>query len=308
MTKEEFIKKAKEIHGDKYDYSKVEYKNVRTKVIIICPKHEPFQITPTNHLSGQGCKLCGIEKRANKRKMTNEEFIKRAREIHGDKYDYFKVNYVNMHTEVIITCSKHGDFPQTPSNHLKGCGCSACSGTKKLSAKEFIKKAKKIHGNEYDYSKVKYVNIHTEVIIICPKHGPFPQEPSNHLNNQGCPKCNKNKGEEVVRKFLTEKGIEFEEQKKFEGCEYKKPLRFDFYIPKYNLCIESDGEPHFKNINWNGKYTDDQLKERLEVYQLRDRIKNNYCKNNGINLLRIRYDKNMKDKLNNYFDNFCEIT
>lgn len=308
-TTETFIIKANEKHGvGTYNYSKVEYIDNKTDVIIICPIHGDFKQAPNNHLNGQGCPICAIEKRANERRLTLEEFIEKAREIHGNKYDYTKVVYINNHTDIIIICPKHGEFIQTPSNHLLGKGCSLCANEKiselnKSNTKEFIEKANEVQGISYDYSKVEYIDAKTKVIIICPKHGEFLQEPSNHLSGQGCPKCNKNKGEESVRKFLTEKGIEFEEQKKFEGCEYKKLLRFDFYIPKYNLCIESDGEPHFKNINWNGKYTDDQLKERLEVYQLRDQIKNDYCKNNGINLLRIRYDENVEEKLTEYFQN-----
>lgn len=118
---------------------------------------------------------------------------------------------------------------------------------------------------------------------------------------EGCPRCNKNKGEESVRRFLTEKGIEFEEQKTFDGCEYKRPLKFDFYLPKYNLCIESDGNVHSDKINWNGKLTNEQMEEKLKLNQHRDNIKNEYCKNNGIGLLRVN-NRKAYEELTNYFN------
>ena len=173
-----------------------------------------------------------------------------------------------------------------------------------MTKEEFIEKANTVHGEgSYDYSKVEYINMKTDVIIICPIHGEFPQTPNSHIYGEcGCSKCNKNKGEESVRKFLTENKIEFEEQKKFEGCKNVYPLRFDFYLPKYNLCIESDGNPHSEKINWNGKLTNEQMEKELKLNQKRDDIKNEYCKKNGIALLRVN---NLKayEKLTEYFQN-----
>ena len=305
-----FIRKALRKHGDRYDYSDVVYIKSDEKVEIICrvEGHKPFPQTPDAHLRGQGCKLCGIKNAHNKQRMTNEEFAKRGNEIHGEgTYDYSKVEYINYHTNVIIICPKHGPFPQTPANHLKGCGCSDCRSEKlaeqqRLTKEEFIEKANEKQGEgTYDYSKVNYVDMFTHVIIICPKHGPFPQTPLHHLNGEGCPRCKKNKGEESVRRFLTEKGIEFEEQKTFEGCEYKRQLKFDFYLPKYNLCIESDGNVHSDKINWNGKLTNEQMEEKLKLNQHRDNIKNEYCKNNGIGLLRVN-NRKAYEELTNYFN------
>ena len=185
----EFVEKARKIHGDKYDYSKVEYKNINTKVCIICPIHGEFWQTPKNHLKGQGCNKCAIEHKANIRKLSLEEFVEKARKIHGDKYDYSKVEYKGIKEKVLIICPIHGEFYQTPREHLSGCGCQECSGNKKLTTEEFIRRAKEIHGNKYDYSKVVYVNAHTKICIICPEHGEFWQLPSDHLNTNGCEKC-----------------------------------------------------------------------------------------------------------------------
>ena len=110
-----------------------------------------------------------------------KEFIAKAKAVHGDKYDYSKVNYVNSFTKVTIICPKHGEFEQTPNLHLKSQGCPNCYGNKKMTIEEFIKRAKEVHGDKYDYSKVKYVNALTKVTIICPIHGEFEQTPAKHL-------------------------------------------------------------------------------------------------------------------------------
>ena len=184
LTTEEFVKKAREVHGDKYDYSKVEYKNSATKVCIICPIHGEFKQTPNNHLRGQNCPKCG-----GRGKLITEDFIKKAKEVHGNKYDYSKADYKNNHTKVTIICPAHGEFKQIPSSHLQGSGCPKCGGREKLTTEGFIKRAKEIHDNKYDYSKVDYKNAVTKVTIMCPIHGKFEQKPSDHLSSKGCPKC-----------------------------------------------------------------------------------------------------------------------
>lgn len=193
LTKEEFIRKAKEKHGDKYDYSLVNYKNAKTKVKIICPVHGVFEQTPDAHQKS-GCQKCGWNEGRKKQSFTTEEFVKRAQLIHKDKYDYSKVDYVNKNIKVCIICPVHGDFWQTPDAHLCGHGCLYCKNTKisvsqRSSKEEFIKKAKVVHGELYDYSDVEYINNNTKVCIICKKHGAFYQLPSNHLSGKGCEKC-----------------------------------------------------------------------------------------------------------------------
>ena len=198
MTKEEFVEKARKVHGDKYDYSKVEYKNNSTKVCIICPKHGEFWQTPNHHLQGHGCKYC---KNENIRKRCTHNitiFVEKARKVHGEKYDYSKVEYINSHTKVCIICPEHGEFWQTPSMHLCGNGCPKCGIEKRnkhnsLNKTQFVEKARKVHGEKYDYSKVEYVNNSTKVCIICPEHGEFWQTPNSHLRGEGCPKCGINR-------------------------------------------------------------------------------------------------------------------
>lgn len=191
-TLKEFIKKANKIHRNKYDYSKVDYKNNKEKVCIICPDHGEFFQTPKNHLvGGQGCRKCGYLIVSKSLRKTTISYIKEARKVHGDKYDYSKVEYKNSKDKVCIICPSHGEFYQNANSHLLGVGCPKCSTeSKRLTDKEFIKKARKIHGELYDYSKVEYKNTRTPVEIFCKVHGYFTQLPLHHLQGRGCYKCN----------------------------------------------------------------------------------------------------------------------
>jgi hypothetical protein len=120
-------------------------------------------------------------------------FISKSKQVHGERYDYSKVVYVNAKTKVIIICKEHGDFFQTPSNHLSNFNCQKCAKNFKIDTLAFIEKAKKIHGERYDYSKANYTNANNPILIICKEHGEFNQIPDFHLNRKcNCPKCVKN--------------------------------------------------------------------------------------------------------------------
>lgn len=242
-----FIKRAKEVHGDKYDYSKVEYKNAKTPVTIICPIHGEFQQAPYHHLEGSGCKKCADEAHGRQMAMSKEEFIARATEIHHDKYDYSKVEYVNNNTDVCIICPEHGKFWQKPSKHLAGHGCQVCGGSKKNTTAEFIEKARKIHGDKYDYSKVEYVNNKTMVTITCPKHGDFIQRPYIHLSGCGCPRCGDEENaakhlksmEDVLKEARRVHGDKYDYSKAvYIGCDEKMeivcPIHGPFWQVTYN--------------------------------------------------------------------------
>ena len=280
LTTEEFIRRAKEVHGDRYDYSKVEYVNARTKVCVICPEHGEFRQTSSEHLRGQGCPKCGQEKKVSSSTMTTEEFIRRAKEVHGDRYDYSKVEYVNTRTKVCIICPEHGEFLQIPNNHLQGQGCPYCAQEKHNSnTEEFIRKAKDVHGDRYDYSKVKYVNAYTKVCIICPIHGDFEQNAHSHLNGRGCPKCNESQMEKNTAKFLEENNIEYIRQARKTDLVWLGRQSLDFYLPKYNIAIECQGEQHFKTVAFFGgkKGYSDRLKK--------DSSKYNKCLSNNVKLI-----------------------
>ncbi len=182
----QFIERAKSIYGDKYDYSDVEYVNARTKVRIRCKTHGIFEQTPDKHIGRDrcGCPMC-----AGNVTRTYGVFKAQAIAVHGDRYDYSKVQYKNNRTPVEIVCRKHGSFWQSPSNHLAGKGCGKCANNAKLSTEAFIVNAREVHGDFYDYSHVVYDGNRTEVEIICPIHGPFVQIPYVHLTGCGCPSC-----------------------------------------------------------------------------------------------------------------------
>ena len=196
LNTQEFVERARLIHGDKYDYSKVNYVNRRVKVMIGCPIHGFRLQYPEVHLNGCGCRLCGIEKGAKMRTLTKEDFVAKARIVHGDYYTYDKVVYVNSRTQVKITCPIHGDFEQAPSSHLFGQGCPLCglakiSQKKSLTQEQVIELFKQSHPEDnYDYSKVLYVGSTVPVEIICPIHGSFFQTPVTHIHgSHGCPAC-----------------------------------------------------------------------------------------------------------------------
>ena len=228
------------------------------------------------------------------KKFTEYDFIKNANIVHNNFYDYSLVVYINSRTKIKIICPIHGIFEQIPNNHLSNQGCPECANiiyNNKI-IKNFIKSVNKIHNNFYDYSLLNYINNRFKVKIICPIHGIFEQIPSSHMNGIGCSVCQDSKGEKLIKEILNNNKIEFINQKKFDGCKYKRNLKFDFYLPKYNTCIEYDGEQHYTTYRFE-KNTD-----RLKIRQLRDKIKTEYCMNNNIQLIRINYNENIEDRLN----------
>ncbi len=222
------------------------------------------------------------------RRRTTEEFIKEAKEAHGeDHYDYSLVDYTNNRKKVKITCKIHNfTFEQIAHSHLIGKGCIKCANELKrsmfaLGKEKFIERGVKTHGlGTYKYDNVVYVNKDTPVIITCPIHGDFKQNPHSHIRARaGCPSCNISQGERRVQTFLINNNIKFINEYTFEDCINIRKLPFDFYLPDYNICIEYDGKQHYIKVDtW---WTEDL--ERNDV------IKTKYCEDNGIKLIRIPY-------------------
>ena len=297
-----FIEQAKNVHGGKYDYSKVEYINSSTKVCIICPNHGEFFILPQNHLLGQGCPKC-VGKH-----LTTEEIITKFKQVHGDKYDYSKVEYNKMHEKVCIICQEHGEFWQTPSKHINGQECPKCAveirtNKRLIGTDEFIKRAIEKWGNLYDYSKVRYNKVNEKVEIICKKHGSFFQRPFDHLHGHGCPVCGKLESKDEIELYdyicgiIGKENIIKNDRKVLNGKE------IDILIPSLSLGIEYDG------LRW---HSESFFKNRY--YHLSKTIE---AKNNGINLIHIFEDewKNRKklviDKVNHLLhinENKCKIS
>lgn len=278
----------KSIHGDRYDYSKVEYKNNKTKVEIICKEHGSFFMRPNSHISQkQGCPKCS------KKYNDRETFIESSILVFGNLYDYSKVEYKNSHEKVEIICEKHKSFFMCPKDHINQkqgcpkCGKISMSNKYRKNLNLLISQFKEINGDRYDYSKVEYKNNITKVEIICKEHGSFKQTAKSHLRGRGCPMCNSSKGELRIANFLTERNINFNTQQTFSKClsENNNKLKFDFYLPEMNTCIEYDGEQHFRPIEHFGG--DESFKKQ----KIRDAIKNNYCIENNIKLIRIPFDE-----------------
>lgn len=294
LTKEDFIKRSREIHGDKYDYSKVEYKGKDINVCIICPEHGEFWQTPNNHWKGKGCYECSRSKMGNK-KYNTETFIEKAIEIHKDKYDYSKVVYKDILTKVPIICPEHGEFMQMPYLHLCGSGCPSCAHSnnglsKRLSTAEFIDKAREIHGDKYDYSKVEYATAKHRVNIICPIHGEFMQTPDKHLSGCGCPKCvspySKNELEiyDYIKTLCPNLTIEQHNRTILEGKE------LDIYIPELNVGIEYNGLYWHNSVIVDKNYHLEKLNCANSVgVKLLQIFEDEYVNNKEIVLAKIRH-------------------
>lgn len=292
LTTEEFIAKARQVHGDKYDYSKVNYVNATTKVCIICPEHGEYWQQPYLHLHGNKCPKCRGFNR------TTEEFIQLAKKVHGDKYDYSKTVYTGSHNYVTIICPKHGEFKQMAKEHLK-YGCKKCSGELigdrvRLDNTKFIKKAMEIHGYLYDYSKVDYKGSDVNVCIICPEHGEFWQTPHTHLSKKihGCPFCanEKNVSEERLFNYLMNVfngKYTITRQKKFSWLKNKKKLSIDFYIEELGVGIEYQGLQHYTNI--------EMFKNNYSYQHMNDMLKIKLCKEHNVKLLHFSYDSRVND-------------
>lgn len=235
-----FIFMSHEAHGNKYDYSKVDFVNTNREVEIICPIHGSFFQKPYQHYGKKNrCYQCAKDTEKN----TTHYFIKMSKDRHGNKYDYSKSIYINNKTKIEIICPVHGSFFQRPGSHfLDGHGCNKCIRDKsKLGTKKFIEVSMSIHGNKYGYENVVYIGNKNKVEIKCYKHGSFFQKPNSHMSGQGCPKCLNSKGENKISSFLDKHNIEYIREYKIDGYKY----RYDFYLPKQNILIEFNGHQHY---------------------------------------------------------------
>ena len=216
------------------------------------------------------------------KKKTTEQFIEEARKVHGDKYDYSNSVYEGKDVKLKIICRKHGEFWQTPANHIRGKqGCPKCkyeklSFNQRSNKEEFIKKANKLHKGKYKYIG-EYINNRTDTTIVCPIHGEFEQVAYYHLQGAGCPKCNESKLEKEIRSLLDENKIEYISQCGYKKLPWLEKQRLDFYLPKYNIAIECQGVQHY--IDKSNVF--DSLQQNIE----RDTLKNQKCYGNGVRLL-----------------------
>lgn len=238
-TAEKFIVRAKAIHGDVYDYSKICYTLRSKKVELVCKNHGPFWQLVGKHLAGAGCPLCAKEER----KYSNEEFVALAQKVHGASYSYANCTYQHSHTVVEILCFAHGPFSQLPVQHLRGNGCPSCTGNKRLSQEEWLTKAAGVHGDAYDYSLVEYKNSRSEVRILCKKHGEFSQAAGAHLKGEGCKACFSKRISHLEAIWLMLEGIPDTVENRQVSLKLKDGSRIsvDGYMPSSGTAFQFHG-------------------------------------------------------------------
>lgn len=273
-TSEQFISEAKEVWGDKYDYSLTEYKGALRKIKVIYDG-VIFEQSAKSHL-----------RYAPEFNMNRDYFIKRSQDKWGkDKYDYSLVEYKHCKSKVKIIYRKTGEiFEQTPHLHLYRAPENIKLSVRKTT-EQFIKEANLVHDNKFSYEKTNYIKNQIKVIITCPIHSDFEQRPLSHLQGNGCPNCNESRGEKAIAKYLDKNNISYYRQHKFSDCRNIFELPFDFYIPSKRMIIEFDGKQHFEPMVFFGGV------ENFEKLKLNDSIKNDYCEDNYINIIRIKYNQ-----------------
>lgn len=324
-----FVQEARKVHGNKYEYPE-EYKGLAIPVNIYCGEkdendliHGNFKQTPASHKRGSGCSKCTAG--YNQLVGGHDYFVKEARKIHEDKYEY-NDKYIDSHTPINIYCkvedsdgNVHGNFLKSPTNHKNGQGCPACTDPRyaqRMGGHDyFVKVANEVHNNKYSYPD-EYAGSDIKIDIFCSTlnkngivHGEFMQTPDNHKRGHGCPKCaDEQTQSKLVRDLQTSLdsfGYSVESgrcipEHPFKGLVYKQQLWIDRYIPEINLAAEADGGYHFRVSEDRGGI------ERLRENQLRDVLKDVYCINNKINLLRIPFNMEPSIELISYIANLCK--
>lgn len=256
-----------------------------------------WEALPSNILQGSGCRICSSKQSHLPFIKTQEQYVLEVKDVNPDIEVLGK--YINARTPILHRCLIHDiEWEAIPSNILNGSGCSECKKEK------FRQSNLKTH-EEYveDVSRIaphievieEYVDSHTNILHYCKIHNYYwKTRPNNILSGFGCPICSESKGEKSIRQWLIDNNIEFIAQKTFDDCKDKALLPFDFYLTKYNYIIEYDGEQHYKPIEYFGG-------EKAFLTRIKhDEIKNDYCKDNGISLLRIPYYANIEEELNNF--------
>ncbi len=288
LTNDEFIKLANLVHNNKYNYVLSAYTNSGTTVIITCPIHGNFRQIPHGHLTGRGCKQCSLIKRSKSKTGNSETFIAKAKKKHGNEYNYEKTKYIKHDKKVIITCRIHGDFKQTPNNHLS-YGCNSCAKNKRgilkrKTLQDFIKRANIIHMGKYNYSNSEYAGSRNKITISCKKHGEFNQMVCNHLSGNGCPKCKTSKGQNEIEEFIRSIGVA---DLTINTRKIISPMEIDVYSPSLKIGIE------FCGLYWHSEENG-----KTANYH---RDKQKACDNIGVKLVTIFEDewKNSRTKVEN---------
>jgi len=305
LTTDEFIERAVQKHGNKYDYSDTEYINAKTKVYIRCPEHGLFPQIPNNHTKlGQGCKQCMILNRKYKGKMSHDLFITRCHE--GGLIDYElddSVVFGGAHgfSELICLNCNHKVSYRSYKFMTNDAKCHVCGGGRVYRDYEWFDRARynKPHiFDELDFTESVFKSVKGEWEVVCRLcNNKFNTTPKYVYQGYSCPICNESKGEKETAKWFRDHMINFKRQMKFNGLIGVSgfvQLPFDFYIPDLNTCIEYDGEQHYR---WVKSWMTEQKFLNLQEH---DRRKNEYCDKHGIRLIRIRWDEDVDEILSTH--------
>lgn len=276
MSRERFISKCLEVHGNKYDLSRVSYSGMSKRIEVVCPAHGPFFPAAGNFTGlGSGCPLCSRETVGLKSRKPLDHYISRARERHGDRFSYPGISYKGRAAYLTVVCPVHGEFEQNAQDHITGEGCVKCSFP--LHSQEtFVTLAKAAHNGRYSYEKSVYRKALEKVRIICPTHGEFWQTPSSHINDgQGCPRCagvGPSSGQIEIAEFLREHAEVVLEERLAPSNK-----RLDLYLPAHSLAIEYHG------LVWHStKFSKDPKK---------DHAKHKLAEAKGIRVIHIYQDE-----------------
>lgn len=291
LTLDTFKNRMQELYGDKYTFVWSDFNNKQSMIRFTCKEHGEQRRSVTGLLDGKGCAYCNG-------KFYPPDWIKNARAVHGEKYEYDESRPPQRVSDIIrYKCPVHGWQETRYDCHVQqGCGCALCAGVQtKLPAEDrkqiWIKKCRERFPGRFSYRDVVYVNNDTPVKIYCKEHHiTFETTPDTHLRGSGaCPLCTKSVGEVEIFKWLSEHAIPFETQKVIPNenmfCK-RHYLTVDFYLPDLNLIIEMNGEQHYQYVEHF--HTKDWT---LEDQQIRDDTLRAYCKTHKISLLEIKYDK-----------------
>ena len=238
-----FFNQCKKLYNGFYDYSQSVFEKREDNIVVICPEHGEFTINVRSHMEGAICPKCRKVIKKKKPKLTTSQFIKKCQNKYGDKFTYENTQFVDYNTPVKINCVKHGEFEVLPKHFIYDSkyGCKFCaSESQQLTYEMFLEKAKQIHKNKYDYSKVEYCNSHTKICIICPNHGEFWMTPNAHISQkQNCPKCidYTSAWERELREFIESIGININTNNR----EILNGKEIDIFIPSFNIGIECNG-------------------------------------------------------------------
>lgn len=310
-----------EKYGDLYLYDRFVFKSVLSNVVVGCKKHkEYFNINYTTFrntkIKNTLCPKCKSEEESLKEvfksnsKNKRIRFITKAIEVHNNFYDYSLVEYKDNRTAITIVCPIHGNFEQTPHDHLSKCGCYNC-GLDKIKARfnktnfgEFVTKANEVHLCRYEYDETTFIRYSDKTKIYCKKcQKHFDQTPSVHLRGVGCPNCNMSRGELKVEKILISNGIEYVKQYKNETCKRQNYLPFDFAILiNSNVVglIEYNGKQHYEVVRFSGDM--EKNIRAFEKVKENDLFKSEWATKNDIPLLVIKYnDTKLKNIINDFY-------